>query len=139
MVGAQAPTCPVSVNSARLEFTAAPSADVITPLGSGELARWCELRRSVSGKEVVNAVDGVVGDLRKDIAQPRFGINTVVLGGANQQVNRASAFAFSVGIGEHEVTAADGHAAQGPFGSRVVDLDQTVRTVISLAHLCKNS
>jgi hypothetical protein len=32
-------------------------------------------------------------------------------------------FAAAVSAGKHEVAPAQGKAAQGPFGSRVVDLD----------------
>ena len=78
---------------------------------------------------LVNAVDGVVGDLRQHMAQPSLGGDPVQLGGADQRGSRGGPFAAAVGAGEQVVAAADGDAAQRPFGRRVVDFDGAVVAV----------
>ena len=63
------------------------------------------------------------------MAQPRFRVNTVELGRADQRVDGDSALATAVGTGEQIVAAADGDATQRPFSGRVVDLDDAVVAV----------
>jgi hypothetical protein len=68
----------------------------------------------------------MIGDMRQHVTQPGFGVDTVQLGCADQRVDGSGTLAAAVGAGEQVVPAADGNAAQRPFGGRVVDLDGAV-------------
>lgn len=67
--------------------------------------------------------------MRQHVTQPGFGVDTVQLGRADQRVDRGSALAAAVGAGEQVVAAANGHATQGAFSRRVIDLDGAVVAV----------
>ena len=43
-----------------------------------------ELRGAVPGQEVIDPVDRMIGDVGQHMAQPRFGVNPVQLGSADQ-------------------------------------------------------
>jgi len=53
----------------------------------------------------------MVGDLRKHMAQPGFGVDPVQLGRADQRVDGGRTFAAAVGASEQVVAPADGDAA----------------------------
>ena len=82
-------------------------------------------------QEIINPVDGMIGDMRQHVTQPSFGIDTVQLGRADQRVDRGGSFATAVGAGEQIVAPANGDATQGAFGRRVVNLDGAVVTMTS--------
>jgi hypothetical protein len=67
--------------------------------------------------------------MRQHMTQRGFGGNTVQLGRADQRVNRRCAFVTAVGAGEEIVATADGDAAQGALGGRVIDLDGAIVAV----------
>src|SRR5471030_1111437 len=67
-----------------------------------------ELRCAVPGQEVIDPVDGMLGDVGQHMAQPGFGGDAVELGRADQRVDRGGALAAAVGAGEQVVAAADG-------------------------------
>lgn len=62
----------------------------ITPLGIGVFLGRGNLRGVVPGQEVVNPVNGVIGDIGQHMAQPSLGNNTAQLGRADQRVNGSS-------------------------------------------------
>ena len=99
--------------------------DGVTPLGSGVISKGC-WQVAVPGLEIINPIDGMIGDMRQHVTQPGFGVDTVQLGRADQRVDRGGALAAAVGAGEHVIAAADGHAMQGAFGRRVINLDGAV-------------
>jgi len=88
-----------------------------------------ELRCAVPGQEVIDPVDGMLGDVGQHMAQPGFGGDAVELGRADQRVDRGGALAAAVGAGEQVVAAADGNTAQGPLSGRIIDLDDAVVAV----------
>ncbi len=51
-------------------------------------------------QELVNTIDGMIGDVSEDVAQPGFRIDAVQLGRPDQRVDSCSTFAASVGAGE---------------------------------------
>ena len=81
---------------------------------------------AVPGQEIINPIDGMIGDMCQHVTQPGFGVDTVQLARADQRVDRGGALAAAVGAGEQVIAAADGHATQGAFGRRVIDLDGAV-------------
>lgn len=65
----------------------------------------------------------MIGDMRQHVTQPGFGVDTVQLARADQRVDRG-------GAGEQVIAAADGHATQGAFGRRVIDIDGAVVAIV---------
>ena len=81
------------------------------------------------GKQLLDAVDGMVGDALEDFAQVGFGVEAVELGGSYERVEGGGAFAARVGACEEIVAAAHGDGTEGAFGSGVVDLDAAIVAV----------
>lgn len=67
--------------------------------------------------------------MRQHVTQPGFGVDTVQPGRADQRVDRGGALAAAVGAGEQIVAAPNGHARQGAFGRRVINLNGAVFAV----------
>lgn len=65
----------------------------------------------------------MIGNAGEPFAQIGFGIEPVQLRGTDQAVERCRAFPASIRSGKQIVLATQGHVAQGPFGSIVIDLD----------------
>ena len=68
----------------------------------------------------------VIGDMRQDMTQPNFGVDSVQLGRSDQPIHRGSAFATAASAGKEVVSSGQRDAAQRVFGGRVVDLDAIV-------------
>lgn len=58
--------------------------------------------------------------------QPNYSESTVQLGRADQRIDRACALAAAVGASKQIVAASNGHATQGAFGRRVLNLNGAV-------------
>lgn len=84
------------------------------------------------GQELVDTVDGVIGDVGKHMAQPGLGIDAIELGRADQRVNGGGPFTAGVGAGDQVIAPSDGDATQREEGQvRKMDTDRTVRMVAS--------
>lgn len=62
-------------------------------------------------QELIDAVDWMIGNLSKHLAQPRLSIHAIQFRGADQRVHGCGAFATCVGAGKQEVASAQGDAA----------------------------
>ena len=80
----------------------------------------------VPGKQVADAIDGVVGDAGKYVAEPGFWIEAVELGGLDQGIDGGGAITAGVGPGKKVVFPAKGQRPDLPFGGVVVDLQPPV-------------
>ena len=67
-----------------------------------------------------------IADTGQDIAQPRFWIDPIKLGGLDQRIDRGGTLAALVRAGECPVATAKGNAAQAVLGSVVVWLEAPV-------------
>ena len=78
-----------------------------------------EQRGAVPGQEVIDPVDRMIGDVSQHMAQPRFGVDTVELGRADQRVDRRCALAAAVHTraSEKVVATVDSDATQVRFGN----------------------
>ena len=72
--------------------------------------------------------------MRQHVTQPRFGVDTVQLGRADQRLDRSGAFAAAVGASKQVVAAANSDATQSAFGRRVINLDGAV---VAVAQQCR--
>ena len=88
-----------------------------------------EVRCDVPRQQLLDAVDRMLGDAPKHVAQVRFGIEPIELGRLHQAVDRGGALAARVRAEEEVVLAAKAHAAQRSLGRIVVDLDAPVLAV----------
>ena len=79
--------------------------DGVTPLVSGVISKGC-WQVAVPGQEIINPIDGMIGDMRQHVTQPGFGVDTVQLGRADQRVDRGGALAAAVGAGKQIVAVA---------------------------------
>ena len=84
---------------------------------------------AVPRQEIINPVDGMIGDICQHVTQPSFGIDTVQLGRADQRLDRGGPFATADGAGDQIVAPTNGHTTQGAFGRRVVNLGGAVVAV----------
>src|SRR5512133_1691653 len=80
----------------------------------------------VPGKQVADAIDGVVGDAGKHVAEVGFWIEAVELGGLDQGIEGGGTITASVGPGKKVVFPAEGQRPDLPFGGVVVDLQPPV-------------
>lgn len=71
----------------------------------------------------------MTGDVRQQVTQLGFGVDTIRLGFADQRVDCCSAFASAVGAREEVVATPNGDATQGVFGGRVIKLDGAIIAV----------
>ena len=62
-------------------------------------------------KQVVDPVDGMVGDARQDVLQIRFGIHPVQFGRADEAVDRCRPLAAGVGSSEEIILPAHSNSA----------------------------
>jgi hypothetical protein len=74
-----------------------------------------DLLGAIPGQWLVNAVDGMVGDLRQDMGQPCIGVDPVQLGSADQRLDGGRTFAAAVGASKQVIAPADGDATQRPL------------------------
>src|SRR5512132_2181276 len=65
----------------------------------------------VPGKQVADAIDGVVGDAGEHVAEVGFWIEAVELGGLDQGIEGRGAFAAGVGPSKEVVLPAEGNRA----------------------------
>src|SRR5512132_686082 len=65
----------------------------------------------VPGKQVADAIDGVVGDAGEHVAEPGFWIEAVELGGLDQGIEGGGTITASVGPGKKVVFPAEGNRA----------------------------
>lgn len=82
-------------------------------------------------QQVVDALDGVVGDASEDLFEIELRVESIQLGGAEQRVDGSGAFAARVRSGEERVFAAKGHDTQGALGGIVVDLEVAILCIAS--------
>ena len=87
----------------------------------------------VPGQQFLQPVHGVIGDVLEHMPQIELRIKSVEFRGAEQAIDRSSAFAASIRSSKKIVLAAEGNGAQCPFSRRVVHLDLTV---IDVAREC---
>jgi hypothetical protein len=80
----------------------------------------------VPRQELLDAADGVIGDMREHMAQIGFGIEPVEPGRPDEGIEDSGAFASAVRAGEEVVATTDGNTAQGSLGCGVIDLDAAV-------------
>ena len=64
---------------------------------------WSEFIFDVPGQQLVDAADGVIGDVGEHVAQVCLGVNPVELCCADEGVEVGSAHATTVGAGEKEI------------------------------------
>src|SRR5579875_921596 len=83
-------------------------------------------RGEIPGQELVDAVDGMIGDLFEHASEIEFWIQPVELGRSQQRVDRGSAVTTGIGSTEQEVLPAQSHNTQSPLGRRVVHLDLSI-------------
>jgi hypothetical protein len=77
-----------------------------------------DLLRAIPGQYLVNAVDGMVGDLRQHMRQPDFGIDPVQLGCADQRADGSRTFASAVSTSEKVIAPAYGDVTRRPVDPR---------------------
>ncbi len=85
----------------------------------------------VPRQELLDTVDGMIGDVRQHMLQIGFGIEAVELGRPDEGIEDGGAFASAIGAGEEIVATAHGNPTQGPFGCGVIDLDAAI---VQVAH-----
>ena len=73
-------------------------------------------RGEIPGQELLNAVDGVIGDLSQQRAEIELWIKPVELGCPQQRVDSGGAVPAGIGSTEQEVLPAQGYGAQCPLG-----------------------
>lgn len=61
-------------------------------------------------QQLVDAIDGMLGNASDDVAQVGLGIKTIQFGGANQSVDSGPAFAAAVGTEVKEVLSAESNS-----------------------------
>src|SRR5208283_3488 len=105
-------------------WTLTASVSVLRLGSSGGVGR--ARRGDVPGQQVRDAVHGVIGDARQDLAQVRFRIESVEFRRADQTVDGGGALAARVGAGEQVVLPAQRDHAQRSFGCVVVDFQAAV-------------
>lgn len=89
-----------------------------------------KLRGTAPRQEVVDLVDGMVGDVRPHIAPPSLWIETIELCRSDQRINGSSAFAAAVGASKQVIAAPKCHTTQCAFSRRIVDFDGTIIAVM---------
>jgi dihydrodipicolinate reductase len=89
-----------------------------------------QLVRNVPGQQLLNAIDGMIGDMGQHIAQISLRINAVQPGAADERVHGRSALATTVSPHEQEVLASQAASPQGIFGDVIVDFGNPVLAVI---------
>jgi hypothetical protein len=99
--------------------------------GEGSESGVCAVRGDefvcdVPRQEFGDTFDWVLVDVGEYVAQVGFGVEAIEFGGADQAVDRGSAFAASVRARKEEVFSSQGHASQCALGSVVIDLNASV-------------
>src|SRR4051812_7308128 len=93
--------------------------------GSRRLERGL-MEGPVPGHQLFELVGGMPGDAGEDVGQPSLGIDVVKLCGDDETVQDGGTLAAAIGAGEQPGLAAQGQAAQGPFGGVVRQADPPV-------------
>ena len=78
-------------------------------------------RRAVPGQELLDAVDGMIGDAGQYVSEIHCGVEAVEFGGADQAVDRGGS-----PPGEQIILPAQGHDTQRSLGGVVVHFDAAV-------------
>lgn len=73
-------------------------------------------RGEIPGQELLDAVDGVIGDLFEQATEIELRTEPVELGRAEQRVDGGGAVTAGIGSAEKEVLPSQSHDAQSPFG-----------------------
>jgi hypothetical protein len=68
----------------------------------------------------------MIGDMRRHIGQPGFGIDPIQSGSSDQHIHSSSTLTTLVDTGKEEIGAARRDATQFPFSGRVVDFDAAI-------------
>src|SRR5512144_2512871 len=94
--------------------------------GAGVVSLCFVAPGDVPRQQLVDAVDGMLGNAREHLAQVGLRIEPVELGRLHQTVDRRRSLAARVRTHEQVVASAKCNSAQGAFGGVVVDLDAAV-------------
>jgi hypothetical protein len=79
---------------------------VTADFGSGGL-RWCSVLAPVPWQQVVDVVDGMVGNASDHVGQPRLGIEVVELGGLDERIHDRGPPSAGIGAGEEVVLSSE--------------------------------
>ena len=89
-----------------------------------------QLDDNVPGKEFLDAIDGMIGDMGQYVAQIVVRINAVEPGGTDEQVHGRPALATAVGSHKQEVIASQAASPQRILGNVIVNFGNPVLAVI---------